>query len=263
MNEIYNPFLAGLYILFLRKDGNVITTGAPLYYKVYNALRNKIEAGEFSKGDLLPTELELENLFKVSRITIRKAIEMLSNEGFVATRQGKGTEVLDPKTTQKLNSVTSFSETLLEKGYNVSSKNVQIELIKPPGRVASELKIDLDTEVVRVYRIRLANDKPIAIMINYLRAEMVPGIESKINMADSLYRFLETEYNIVFDSAVENIGARAAGTTEAEMLQIPEGAPLITSRRVTSADGKPIEVVVSSIVADKYEYKVFLKGRPA
>lgn len=239
-----------------------ISIKAPLYYRVYRALRNKIEVGDYEKGDLLPTESELQTLFNVSRITIRKAMEMLANEGFVITRQGKGTEVQDIKTIQKLNHVTSFSETLLEKGYSVSSKNTQIDLIKPPSHVAADLKISLDAEVVRIYRIRLANDKPIAIGINYLASEMVPGIQGQSQHIVSLYRFLETEYNIVIDSAIENIGARAAGVTEAEMLQVAEGAPLLVSRRITYSGTKPIEVVISSIVAERYEYRVYLKGRP-
>ncbi len=139
---------------------------------------------------------------------------------------------------------------------------MQVDFIKPPSRVASELKIDQNTYVVRIYRIRLANDIPIAIMINYLSAEIVPGIEKKIKLIGSLYRFLESEYNIVIDCAVENIGARSAGVTEVEMLQVSEGTPLLTSRRITFSNGKPIEVVISSIVADRYEYNVFLNGRP-
>jgi GntR family transcriptional regulator len=234
----------------------------PLYYKTYKALKDKIEQGVYNVGDLLPTEIELENIFKVSRITIRKAVEMLSNDGYIVARQGKGTEVLNHKTTQKLNYVTSFAETLLREGYHVSSKNLSVDFLKPPNDVLADLKINSDNRVVRIYRIRMCNGKPIAIMINYLIADSVIGIEEKINEYDSLYSLLNKEYNIYFDSAVEKIGARLASPTEADILQVKEGTALLTSRRVSSFKGTPMEVVISTIVADKYEYNVYLKGLP-
>ncbi len=232
-----------------------------MYIKVYNTIREKIETGDYPKGSFLPTESELQSQFNVSRITVRKAVELLSGEGFVRVQQGRGTEVLDHRTSQKLNYVSSFMETLTERGYRVWSKNSSIERLNPPIRVAEELGIAPETEVVRLYRIRMANERPIAIMINYVKSEIAHDLERVYDDQESLYNILEKHYGINIESAVESIGARVAGTVEAELLQIPEGAPLLTSRRVTYTNGKPFEVVISNIVADRYEYSVFLKGR--
>jgi len=233
----------------------------PLYRKVYLSIREKIENGEYPKGSLLPTESDLQRLFNVSRVTIRKAIELLSSEGYVITQQGRGTEVLDHRTSQKLNYISSFMETLAGRGYTAYSKDSSIERMIPPSRVAAELEIEPDTEVVRLYRVRMANDKPIAIMINYVKSEIVPDLDKVYSDTESFYHILEKNYGINIDAAVETIGARVAGIFEADILQIAEGAPLLVSRRITYSNGKPIEVVVSSIVADRYEYSVYLKGR--
>ncbi len=239
-----------------------MTGKASLYWEVYQALRKKILSGEYEIGEQLPTESELQSTFNVSRITIRKAIEMLAADGYVLTKQGRGTEVLDPKTTQKLNYISSFSETLIERGYRVSLKDVRVSIIEPSSRVNAELKLKPGEKVVRIYRVRMANDKPIAIMTNYIPEKYLPGIEGKMDELESLYHLLETEYHVNLETAIESIGACAAGATEADILDVPVGYPLLTSRRITFADRRPFEVVVSSIVADKYEYKVFLKGRP-
>lgn len=104
----------------------------PLYRKVYLSIREKIENGEYPKGSLLPTESDLQKLFNVSRVTIRKAIELLSSEGYVITQQGRGTEVLDHRTSQKLNYISSFMETLAGRGYIAYSKDSSIERMIPP-----------------------------------------------------------------------------------------------------------------------------------
>ncbi len=233
----------------------------PAYVRVYNSIRKQIEDGDYKVGDLLPPEPMLEKNYKVSRTTIRKAAEMLFRDGFVLAKQGKGTEVLDPKTVQKLNYVTSFSETLRENGYEVSSKSMHIDFVIPSNNIALDFQIEPDSHVIRIQRIQLANEKPIAIITNYLLPEMVPGIENYAGKFSSLYEFLEMKYNIIIDSATDFIKAKAASFVEAEMLQIPINSPLLVLYRITYSNNKPFEVVELNIVADKYEFCVHMTGR--
>ena len=86
-------------------------------------------------------ELELQKRFRVSRTTVRKAVELLSKEGRVDAMQGRGTEVLDFKAIQNLQYVTSFSETLSEKGFSVRYRDITVDLVSAPKRVVGELKI--------------------------------------------------------------------------------------------------------------------------
>ena len=108
----------------------------------------------------------------------------------------------------------------------------------------------------------MANGTPIALMTNYLLPAIVPGIEKRIGGMSSLYSFLESEYNLVIEAATDFISARDATPAEAQRLQIPEHSPLLVVRRITHSGGRPIEVAILLIVADKYEYCVHTKDRP-
>ena len=234
----------------------------PLYLQVYRSLRAQIESGDVKVGDFLPPEPELEKRFKVSRTTVRKAVDLLSKEGRVDAMQGRGTEVLDFKAIQNLQYVTSFSETLRDKGFAVRYRNITVDLVSGPQRVVGELKINPDVRLVRIQRITLANGKPIALMTNYLLPDLVPGIEKKIAKMKSLYSFLEEEYAINIRSATEYISAKPASPSEAEKLNVSEGSPLLVVRRITQSDRRPIEVAILLIIANRFEYSVYTKDRP-
>jgi GntR family transcriptional regulator len=233
----------------------------PSYKRVYSKMKALILDGTYPIGSLVPKEPDLCNMFGVSRTTLRKAMELIEQEGFINIQQGRGTEVLDYKTTQKLNCVTSFSETLEAKGYSVQSKSMYIDMVVPPNNVLEDLLLPPDTKVVRIQRIQLANDKPIAIMTNYIISELVPGILSDTGTFVSLYSHLESKYGIKITSARDDIKAKVADFLESELLQIPIGSPLLVDRRITFSLNKPIEVVLMIVDASKYEFSVTLSGR--
>jgi GntR family transcriptional regulator len=232
------------------------------YMWVHNTLKARIEAEDYKVGDYLPPEPELQRTFQVSRTTVRKAVEMLAQQGFVYIRQGKGTQILDFKATQRLGFVTSFSETLREQGFTVTQADIRVDFVSAPRRIAADLGVEAGTRLVRVDRTTLANGSPVALMTNYLLPELVPGIEKRISGMSSLYSFLESEFNLVIEAATDFISARQALAGEAEQLQIAEGSPLLVVRRDSHSGGRPIEVAILLIVADKYEYCVHTKERP-
>lgn len=233
----------------------------PAYEKVYKQIKKEIIDGEFLEGELLPTETELEKRFNVSRTTVRKAMEILAREKFIVIKQGCGTRVLDYKTQQNLNLVTSISETLRKKGYNVYSRSIYIDMVPASTSNMEEFGIDAGEQLLRVQRVQLADEKPIAIMKNYLLPHMVPGIEGYMTKNSSLYQFLEQKYNIKIDSAKTKISAKVADFTEAEMLGIKVGSPLLFIHRVCYQEHIPVCVDRISIVGDVYEFEVFMEGR--
>jgi GntR family transcriptional regulator len=234
----------------------------PRYLHVYNALKQGIETLEFKIGEYLPPEPELEKRFNVSRTTVRKAVELLEDQGFVHIQQGRGTSILDYKATQRLQYVTSFSETLQEQGFDVSHQVFGLERLPAPVQVADALEIASDSELIQVKRLAYANSLPIAIMINYLVPDLVPGIEEKSGKIGSLYHFLEREYSLYIDAATDCISAVTAEVKEAEQLLIPAGEPLLVVRRISYRDRRPVEYADLRIVAEKYEYSVHTKERP-
>jgi len=234
----------------------------PEYRKVYSILKQEIRDGEYKPGDMLPPEHLIEARFHISRTTVRRALELLSRDGYVDAKQGKGTIVLDFTTVQRLNALTSVSETLKSRGFAVSTKGMHIDHVKANITVANALKIKEGECVVRVQRVQCANDQPIAIMINYLVKELVPGIERYNEQFTSLYAFIESEYHIVLTSAVEYLSAGVADFSEAQILNVPVGSPLLISKRVTYNSNGPAEYALLKILGDKYEYSVYMEGRP-
>ncbi len=233
----------------------------PAYEKVYQQLKKKIVEGEYAVGELLPPEPEIEKQYEVSRTTVRRAMEILSREKFVAIRQGRGTQVLEYKTQQDLNYVTSISETLKKRGYDVKSRSMHIDQTEASSTQAEDLEIELGTEITRVQRVQEADGKPIAIMRNYLLPHMVPNMEQYTNQFTSLYGFIEDKYDINIDSAKNSISAKVADFTEAELLGIRTGSPILYIRRVCYENGNPVCIDRISLVGDIYEFEVYMEGR--
>ena len=235
--------------------------GQPAYASMYELLKREILEGEIPIGSTMSSEPELEKRFNVSRTTVRRAVDLLTRDGYVHPQQGRGTLVLDYKTSQSLNIVASVTETLRVKGFNVRSKTTYIDIIEPSPTIAEDLAIEKGALVARVQRIQLADEKPIAIMKNYIPAYMVPGIELQSESIDSLYKFLEERYNIAIDSAKDRISARNADFSESQMLETTTGTSLIYIKRICYSKDRPVCADRTSILGSKYELELNMFGR--
>ena len=213
----------------------------PAYRTVYFSIKRAIQEGNYRPGDLIPCESDLEREFAVSRTTIRKAISILTSEGYLDVKQGRGTIVLDTSTTQRLNSITSVTETLIKQGYKVTTEGTSIEIVDARSAAASALEIPVGTDIYLVQRVLYADGVPIAIV--------------------GLYGMLEKDYNIILTNATEYISAISADFAESQILRIPLGSPLLLVRRITCTEQGPIEYASIKIIADKYEYSAYLEGR--
>lgn len=232
----------------------------PAYIKVHNELKDLIAEGAYSVGTLLPSEPELEKQFSVSRTTIRRAVELLVREGCVEVKQGRGTMVLDYNIKQNISGITSISETLLKKGYDVKPRRIYMEHITADKKIANALDIAEGRDLIRLQRVQLADEVPIAIMENYINPDMVQGIERFDNNFTSLYKLLEDEYDFKLETSIDKITAKVADFMESEMLQISIGAALILMRRVTFFKGIPITYDHLRIRADKYQFEIDAEG---
>ena len=233
----------------------------PAYMIVYNSIKQKISDGDYSVGSLLPTEPMLEEQYNVSRTTIRKAVELLAQESLVIAKQGKGTEVLNYRTTQRLNYITSFSQTLEEKGYTIETRGLHIDELVPPKNILHALELQDNDSVYRIQRIQCYNGNPICLMTNYILKSIAPDIINNTESFTSLYKLLEKKYNIKFDTAVENISARNSTYIEAQLLGMPVGDALLISKRISYMADKPVEYAHLKIIGDKYEFRTFLVGQ--
>lgn len=233
----------------------------PAYRHIYTTLKTRIKEGIYKPGMLLPTESQLETEFSVSRTTVRKAISLLAGEGYLKIRQGRGTEILDVSTTQRLNHISSVTETLTNKGFHVTVQGMCIDRVLAPDVVQESLQLPENSTVFRVQRVQCANGQPVALIVNYLKENLVPGLDQYQNMFTGLYEFLEDKYKIILTEATETLSASSADFMESQILQIPIGSPLLCSRRVSYVEQGPFEYSTIKLVADKYEYSIHLQGR--
>jgi GntR family transcriptional regulator len=233
----------------------------PLYKQLKAALLDYIDEN-LKEGDALPIESEIEKIFGVSRITVRKTIEELVKEGVVTKTQGRGTFVQSKKIVQKAGSITSWTEEMNAKGKQTESKNLIMNEIEPSRKIIEELKLSKGEKVICLKRLRCADGEPISIIINYFRSKFVPGFSEKGLSKESLYEVLEEDYGIQLERAHERIKARIANDLEALELGVsPDSAILHITRVSYLPDGTPFELVEMANRSDRYQYDIDLFGR--
>ena len=215
----------------------------PLYQEIYLQMKKYIRDGEYEIGHFLPTEEKMQQIYSASRTTIRKAVALLEAEGLVEVKQGSGAKVLDYRYTQNLSYVTSVTETLRNKGYEVVIKSIFIDIVRADVRQAKRLEIEEGRDVYRIQRVQNANGFPITIMENYIDVRLAPNLEATVSKTFSLYETLEKRYNIHIDSSIDTIGAKTAEFTEAQLLDINVGAALLDIRRIELSGGNLFHTV--------------------
>ena len=233
------------------------------YQQVFESLRTQITSGLYSPGDFLPPEPELEKQFRVSRTTVRRAVEMLRADGLVHVKQGRGTTIASWESLpQQLNHVTSFSETLRVLGKRARNKKLSIETIQAGPTLASELNVPDDEELYCLRRLVEVDGKPISVMTNHLVARYFPKLSADDRWVPSLYRFLEERYGLTIVSAVDRLSARLATKEEAQLLSLKRPAALLIDHRVSTDQRGPFESMVSLVDATRHEFSVQCIGRP-
>lgn len=233
----------------------------PAYLQVYNKIKGLIQDGTYPASTFLPPESELEELFRVSRTTVRKAIKMLSDDGIVTVRQGSGTIVNGNRTTQNFNRVNSITESLKRKGYKVTTASMLIEIFPASLSIAKELEIPLNEKVARVQRVQCANGTPVSIMMNYIPYRLVPGIEQYQNQFVGLYQFMEETYKIEIEYSRDKIYAKSADFFEAQALQVEPKEALLVVHRICYAQKRPVCIDHVCVVGNQYEVEIQGRGR--
>ncbi|MEM1767580.1 MAG: GntR family transcriptional regulator [Candidatus Bathyarchaeia archaeon] len=229
----------------------------PLYRQLAEALRNAIKNNVLKAGEALPSEEEIAKMFGISKTTVRQAILELKREGFVHRYRGRGTFVAFPKFEHPLGTLVSFSEDIRARGMKPSSRILFFGVVPADYVVADFLKVKINTPVLRIYRIRLANQQPVAIHDAYL-PNFVNISQEELENCDSLYMLLEKKgYKLL--EAKETLEAVAANETQSGFLQVNCGDPLLKVVRVVYTQKYiPIEYVVALYRSDLYRYSIHL-----
>lgn len=225
----------------------------PLYLQVHDILHARITSGEYPPGVYLPTENELVESFNVSRITIRKALELLSQEKLISKKKGVGSFVLAPADNSPLGATVHFIRDMLPFGRRPSSTMLRNVLVHADSYIAKRMGIPEDTEMACVVRLRYADDEPLFLEMSYLLHERCPGILEQDFSTASLRKYLIENHDIVFKSATQEIRAIAASPEIAPLLNMKRGEPVLyIERTITCQDDKPVEFLMAYHRGDHY-----------
>lgn len=230
--------------------------GIPLYVQLKNKLLKDIQAN-YKAGDLFSPEIKLEKEYEVSRITVRKAIELLERDNILERKQGSGTFIKEQKILYDANSIGSLTQRLNKQNHKLTTKSIEFIVIKKEHYVKELLKCDT---LLCIKRFREMDGIPFALMLNYLDFDKVPNLKKKFNI-ESLYTFLKDEYNIEFYNAQETVEAKDSTKEEAEKLGIKEGSSLLSLHRLSfDKENNPVEYSDILIKANMYKHQITLSN---
>lgn len=206
------------------------------YRAIADDLRHRITDGEFAAGRLLPSESELSAAHDVSRVTIRKSLELLRQEGLVDSRQGFGWFVAVDPVSQSLGRLGTIENQLAESGAAPVRKILDFGFVRPPGAVSEVLGAG---SVLRVRRVNLADGSPFARVTVWCPERLAVELSRADVERSSFYDLI----GVTLGGATQTIGAGAASEADAAVLDVPTGSPVLVCDRVTrDADGTPVLV---------------------
>lgn len=229
----------------------------PKYYQLATILRERISSGELTAHQPIPSERQLEEIYSVSRTTIRQAIDLLVRQGFLYREHGRGTFVSPQKLQKGISELTSFSEDMRSRGLEPGQKILEFKMVPPPEDVRQRLDLPPDCgELLYIERLRLGDGVPMGLMTSY--HVLPPGetiTREMVEEAGSIYKMLTEKYHIIPTEGYETLEAVLATPREAVLLQIEPGSPLLLSVRITySQYRRAMEHVRIAYRADRYQY---------
>jgi GntR family transcriptional regulator len=230
------------------------------YIQLIEALKEKIRSGEWQAGDQLPSEPDLCETYGVSRTVVRQALREIELEGLIIRRKGKGTFVSEPKISESLaQKLTGFYQDMVERGHIIETQVLHHKLVPADKKVAEYLDIDPGTTVIDIKRLRFIKGEPIVLVSSYLPLDLCPELAEADITNKSLYEFLENECGVIIAYGRRSIEAVAANQTEANLLHMDVGAPMILLDSVSYLeDDTPIEYYHAVHRGDRSRFEVEL-----
>lgn len=232
------------------------------YVEVANALAEAIDSGGYREREALPAERALSEEFSVSRETMRKAIKLLEAQGYLVSRQGRGTYVAPDALRDMHRSIDGWSDEALRNGRIAGQRILKLEVVAAPLAIQRALNLQAGLSLVRLQRIRLLDDKPVGLHDSYLAISPVGRLNKEmLESSGSLYQLLRQEFGLTLTDAAESISAVAATHEEADWLHVEPGTPLLRIERITVSDElNPIEFCVMKY-AQGYNYDTVVRRR--
>lgn len=241
----------------VRRD-HVASDFVPRYYQVYSVLRQRVQDGEWPLDTAMPTEENFAAAFNVSRVTIRKALNMLEQEKLILRQQGRGTFALSSPRRADPANFSGLLENISDFEQRTRVRVLAFGKVPLPADAARLLECAPGTRALRIVRVRSDSQEPFSHTTCY-----IPEPEADLLSEASLHNrtvshALETA-GVAATAAEQRLSAAVASVEMADLLRIDVGAPLIRMTRVMrDGSGRPVELLHALYRTDKYEYRVNL-----
>lgn len=230
-----------------------------LYSQLYDILFQGITSGAYKIGDYIPSESDLMKRYDVSRATARKAMELLSNNGLIEKKRGRGSEVIANVPLSSPKRVSSYIKKNVDEFAVPQKRLIESGVVTMPQHVARELGLAEGTKAFCLRRVRVSGDRPFYLETIYYEDGYVPHIAERDFSKESLRAYLNNSCDIRWSRVSQKIGACVATDEQAELLGISAGAPLLNITRVShDQQNVPREYVESFYRADLYRLEIEL-----
>ncbi|MGI9484698.1 MAG: GntR family transcriptional regulator [Geminicoccaceae bacterium] len=243
---------------FLRAEHWMGEASGPRYVQLRKRIEEGIETGLLGPNTPLPPEREIANLTELSRVTVRKAIQELVDQGKVVQKQGSGSFVSDevPRVEQSLSLLTSFTEDMARRGMSSTSSWLERGVFMPSPEEVTVLGLSSGDEVARIARLRLADDRPMALERASLPLDILPN---PLDVTTSLYAVLEQAGKRPV-RAQQKISAINLNDDDAGLLGVVPGAAGLRIERISFLqEGRVVELVRSVYRGDAYDFVAELR----
>lgn len=225
-----------------------------LYKQLKDLLLGEIREGKLKVNQKIPTELELSEQFQISRMTVRKALAELVDEGILAKKQGKGTFVQEEKMVEDLSNPNSFTNLCKRNGKEPGGKTIKFTLQEPRSRDQKLLHLKEDEQVILIERVRTADNVPVMLEKLYFPGHLKAIMVENLNDT-SLYQILKEKYGLHSGNSVMEISVCEATAEEAALLGIRTGRPcLLMEEIVYDQYGDAFHWTKSVLRGDKFKY---------
>lgn len=234
-------------------------SGVPLHLQLKKILEAKVRGGAWAPDQMIPTENELMEQYRVSRTTVRQALASLAAEGLLRRQQGKGTFVAQTRIAHSLDSLAGFVEILQQQGLTPEIEVISVTRQEAPPEARRHLDLEEDRRVIAVERLVRVDGEPLFWSHSYLSTALTAAASREKLRTTTLFRWLE-EAGYKPNETWQSMSARRATSEEAAVLALKRGSPvMVIERTACVAEGQPVEHTRAVFRSDRYEYQLRLR----
>lgn len=232
------------------------------YIDILNELRKEITDGIYRESEKIPKERELCEIYHASKMTVKKAVDILVNEGYLTKKQGSGTYINSLGRMNPLTDAIHVSEptsyTLAHKGQNVTSKILTFTVIPADKRIATHLRLNEQDFIYQIYRVRYVDGNPSCVEEVYLPINIIIGLNRE-HLQHSIYEYITAELKLKPKSFHKFIYSRPSNNLEIKELRLSSNEPVTIIEQVAFLDnGTPYEYSIVSHKYNTYKFKTVI-----